>query len=143
AGSWLAVNVARFLDRKAFQVLALLIMAGIVLLGAAWFRPEPLTSEATGTRVLETLDKLLLRTRFAHYPLLPSYWLSSSVLQWAEGAVTAAGFFLLVLLSHVAFFGMLAFTRMGNLFYDAASTLQSRGSVFARWAWFRARNQRQ
>jgi ABC-2 type transport system permease protein len=79
------------------------------------------------------------RTRFAQFALLPSYWLSQSVLQWAEGAVLAAGFFVLVLLSHVAFFGTLAFTRMGNLFYDAASTVQGRGSLFARWDWFRAR----
>jgi ABC-2 type transport system permease protein len=92
---------------------------------------------------LAVLDKTLYRTRFAQFPLLPSYWLSASVLQWAEGAVLSAGFFLLVLLSHVAFFGMLAFTRMGNLFYDAASALQSRGSVFGRWGWFRARKKRQ
>ena len=41
--------------------------------GALWFRPEPLNSDATGTRVFETLDKLLLRTRFAHSPLLLLY----------------------------------------------------------------------
>ena len=142
AGSWLAVNVARFLDRKAFQILALLAMAAIVALGMLWFRPEPLASDATGTRVLETLDKLLLRTRFAHYPLLPSYWLSSSVLQWADGARMAASFFVLVLLSYVLFFGALAFTRMGGMFYDAASAVNSRASVFGRWHWFRARQSR-
>lgn len=142
AGSWLAVNVARFLDRRAFQVLALLCLAGLVALGTLWFRPEPVTNETTGTRVLETLDKLLLRTRFAHYPLLPSYWLSSSVLQWADGARAAASFFVLVLLSYVLFFGALAFTRMGELFYDAASAVNSRGSVFGRWPWFRARQSR-
>lgn len=141
AGSWLAVNVARFLDRKAFQVLALLAVAAVVVMGMLWFRPEPAT-EATGTRVLETLDKLLLRTRFAHYPLLPSYWLSASVLQWADGAKLAATFFVLVLLSYVLFFGALAFTRMGGLFYDAASAVNSRGSVFGRWKWFRRHQSR-
>jgi hypothetical protein len=79
---------------------------------------------------------MLSRTRFAEFAFIPSYWLSSSVLQWANGALLAAGFFVLVLLSHVAFFGMLAFTQMGSLFYDAASTVQSRASVFARWEWF-------
>ena len=142
AGSWLAVNVARFLDRKAFQLLALAALAGIVVLGMLWFRPEPLASDATGTRVIETLDKLLLRTRFAHYAWLPSYWLSASVLQWADGAKMAASFFVLVLLSYVLFFGALAFTRMGGLFYDAASAVNSRASVFGRWTWFRARQSR-
>ena len=142
AGSWLAVNVARFLDRKAFQLLALFALAALVVLGTLWFRPEPLATDAAGTRVIETLDKLLLRTRFAHYAWLPSYWLSASVLQWADGAKAAASFFLLVLLSYVLFFGALAFTRMGGLFYEAASAVNSRASVFGRWTWFRARQSR-
>lgn len=143
AGSWLAVNVARFLDRKLFQLLALLTLVGIVVMAALWFHPAPIAGEATGTRVLDTLDKLLLRTRFAHSPLLPSHWLSSSVLHWADGAKMAASFFILVLLSYVLFFGALAFTRMGGLFYDAASAVNSRASVFGRWAWFRSRQSRQ
>jgi ABC-2 type transport system permease protein len=137
AGSWLAVNIARFMDRRLFQVMMVVFMAGVLAVGAFWFRPEPVPEDLAETRVLAVLDKLLLKTRFAQYPMLPSYWLSSSVLQWAEGAKVAAGFFVLVLLSYVLFFGSLAFTRMGNLFYDAASTVQSRASVFGRWAWFR------
>ena len=56
---------------------------------------------------------------------------------WAEGGVAGGGLLGLVLMSYVAFFGTLSFTRMGGLFYDAASTMQSRGSVFGRWDWFR------
>jgi ABC-2 type transport system permease protein len=142
-GSFLAVNVARYLDRRIFQVLTLAMVVGLIVGAAFWFKPEPVAPEGTETRVLAVLDKMLMKTRFSQYPLLPSYWLSASVLHWAEGAVLAAGFFILVLLSHVLFFGLLAFTRMGGLFYDAASTVQSRGSVFGRWEWFRARNRRQ
>ncbi len=142
-GSFCAVNLARYLDRRLFQVLAVLSLTAIILGAAVWFRPEPIPAESTETRVLGVLDKMLSRTRFAEFAFIPSYWLSSSVLQWANGAVLAAGFFMLVLLSHVAFFGMLAFTQMGNLFYDAASTVQSRASVFARWKWFHRREQRQ
>jgi ABC-2 type transport system permease protein len=137
AGSWLAVNIARFLDRRLFQMIVITFLMAILALGAFWFRPEPVPDDLAETRVLAVLDKLLLKTRFAQYPLLPSYWLSSSVLQWAEGAKIAAGFFVLVLMSYVLFFGSLAFTRMGNLFYDAASTVQSRASVFARWVFLR------
>jgi len=138
AGSCLAVMVARYLDRKLFQVLAVVGVLGLIIGAALWFKPEKIDPESTETRVLVVLDKLLEKTHFAQYPLLPSMWLSSSVLQWAEGARTGAGFFFLVLLSHVLFFAMLALTKMGNLFYDAASTVQSRGSVFVRWAWFHA-----
>jgi ABC-2 type transport system permease protein len=138
AGSCLAVMIARHLDRKLFQIVAVVGVVGLITAAALWFKPEQIDPESTETRVLVVLDKMLEKTHFAQYPLLPSMWVSSSVLHWAEGARTGAGFFFLVLLSHVLFFAMLALTRMGNLFYDAASTVQSRGSVFVRWAWFHA-----
>ena len=143
AGAWLAVNLARFLDRRTFQIVAL--FSAVILLVAAvlWLRPEPVLEDLPETRVMAVLDKLLGRTRFTQFPLLPSYWLSSSVLQWADGAHAAAGFFALVLLSHVLFFGFLTLTRMGNFFYDAFSTVHSRGGVFVRWQWLRRRQTRQ
>jgi ABC-2 type transport system permease protein len=137
AGSYLAVNVARYLDRRVFQVLTLVLVVAVVGGAAFWFRPEPVTPDMSETRVLAVLDRMLQRTQFAQFPLLPSHWLSSSVLQWAEGAIFGAVFYVLVILSHVLFFGSLAFTRMGNVFYDAASAVQSRASVFGRWQWLR------
>lgn len=142
AGSFLAVTVARHLDRKLFQIIAVTTVVGMITGAALWFKPEPVDPEASETRVLVVLDKMLEKTHFAQSPLLPSMWLSSSVLQWAEGARGSAIFFVAVLLSHVLFFGMLAFTSMGNLFYDAASAVQSRGSVFGRWEWAHALAQR-
>ena len=142
-GSFCAVNLARFMDRRLFQVLTM-VSFSVLLLGLIfWFRPGEVPPENTETRVLGVLDRTLSRTRFAEFPFLPSYWLTSSVLQWANGAVFAAVFYVLVLLSHVAFFGLLSFTGMGNLFYDAASTVHSRASVFDRWRWFHRREQRQ
>ncbi|MEO7676557.1 MAG: hypothetical protein ABIV39_07340, partial [Verrucomicrobiota bacterium] len=66
-----------------------------------------------------------------------SYWLSNSVLQWSEGSLGAAGFFTLVLLSNVLFFGYLSLNWSGRIFYDAFSTVQSRGTVFGQWEWLR------
>jgi ABC-2 type transport system permease protein len=142
AGAYAAVNVARYLDRRVFQVMTVVLVAAVIGGAAWWFRPEELSPEATETRVLAVLDKMLGKTQFAHWPLLPSHWLSSSVLHWAEGAVAAAGFFVLVLLSHVLFFGFLAFASMGDLFYDAMSAVHSRASAFARWEWFQERKRR-
>src|SRR5262249_50926511 len=132
------VNVARYLDRRVFQVLTLVLVIGLIGGAAFWFRPEPVTPDMSETRVLAVLDRMLQRTQFAQFPLLPSHWLSWSVLRWADGAVFGAVFYVLVILSHVLFFGSLAFTRMGNVFYDAASAVQSRASVFGRWKWLRA-----
>jgi len=142
AGSWLALNLARYLDRRAFQVAALVVALTALVLGGFYWRSQPLTDDQLETRVLPVLDQLLQKTRFAQFPFLPSYWLSTSVLRWAEGALQLAGFFMLVLLSNVLFFGFLAFTRLGNLYYDSASRVQSRASVWGQWEWFRAAAQR-
>jgi ABC-2 type transport system permease protein len=125
-GSWCAIGLARYLDRRSFQIA--LVAGSLVLLGVAafWWQTQAATDEMLESRVLEVLDLLLARTHFAMFPLLPSYWLSTSVLQWADGAVSSALFFVLVLLSNTLFFGLLTFTRVGNLFFDTASAVQSR-----------------
>jgi ABC-2 type transport system permease protein len=137
-GSYLSVSLARFMDRRSFQITFVILALAGLFAANRWFRPEAISDEMLETRVLAVLDRLLLKTRFAQFPILPSYWLSASVLNWAEGAISASFFFAAILLSHVLFFGYLAATQMGGLFYDACSRVQSRGSVFAGWGWFRA-----
>ena len=138
-GVWGAIQLARYLDRRAFQLAVALGLGLLVALAVSYWKVEPLAEEAQDMRVLPMLDQLLVKTRFAMFPFLPSYWLSSGVLQWTEGALTAAGFFMLVLLSHAAFFGSLAFTRFGRSFYESASVVQSRASVWGQWEWFHKR----
>jgi len=130
AGAWVALHVGRYLDRRSFQVAVLTMALLLVVAAAFWWRAQPASDELLETRTLEVLDQLLVKTRIAMFPFLPSYWLTTSVLQWTEGVLTAAGFFFLVLLSHTLFFGGLAFTRWGNLFYETASVVQSRPSVW-------------
>jgi ABC-2 type transport system permease protein len=137
AGAFLAVTIARFIDRRVFQIVTvstLLVVIGSLIV---WFRPEPVAEgESTETRVISVLERTLYRTKFSEFSFLPSRWLSSSVLQWADGSLWGAGFQLLVLLSYALFFGMLALSCMGRVFYDATSAVHSRGSVFIRWKWF-------
>ena len=135
-GAWLAVHLARHLDRKALQVGLAAGLSLLLLMIIVRFRPDPIPEAELETRVLNAIDRLLEKTQFAQFPLLPSFWLSSSVQNWAEGAMHSAIFFALVLLSHALFFGSLIATRMGASFYEASSVVQSRGSVFSRWDWF-------
>jgi ABC-2 type transport system permease protein len=130
-GSWSAICLARYLDRRSFQIALVAGSILLLVLAAFWWQTQAATDDILETRVLEVLDQLLARTRFAMFPLLPSYWLSTSVLQWADGAVSSAMFFVLVLLSNTLFFGMVTFTRVGNLFFDTASAVQSRAG--GRW----------
>ena len=125
-GAMLATWVGRFLDRRSFQTAMIVTAVVLLALAAFWWKAQPVTDELLDRRTLETLDQLLTRTRFTLFPFLPSYWLSASVLQWAEGVVRGAVFFMLVLLSYTLLFGGLVFTRFGNLFYSTASAVQSR-----------------
>jgi ABC-2 type transport system permease protein len=138
AGAWLALNLGRHLDRRSFQIAALAVAAGLLVLARFWWRSNPVTEDMLDTRVLGVLDQLLQKTHFALFPFLPSYWLTTSVLQWAEGVPSLAMFFALVLLSNVLFFGLLAFTRLGNLYYDGVSRVNSRASIWGHWEWFNA-----
>src|SRR5690349_23330373 len=136
AGSWLALSLARYLDRKSFRIVAVLAAVALLVTARAWWRVPPENDDLLETRVLDMLDQLLVKTRFTQFPFLPSYWLATSVIQWGEGVLNIAGFFMLVLLSNVAFFGFLTFTRLGKAFNDGASAVQSRGSDFMEWPWF-------
>ena len=136
-GAWAACQVARFLDRRTFQVTALLLAVAGLTGAAFWLRSQPVAEDFFEARILVVLDQLLAKTRFSEAAFLPSYWLSAGVLHWAEGAVAGAAFFLLLLLSYALFFGWLAAWHTGGLFVEAVSAVQSRGSVFWQWAWFR------
>ncbi|HTI68768.1 MAG TPA: hypothetical protein VMF06_02295 [Candidatus Limnocylindria bacterium] len=135
-GSFLAITLARHLDRKAFQVVLVTILAVFIGVLANSFRTERITDEMLETRVMVVIDRLLDKTSFVNWPFLPSYWLSASVQQWSEGATRSAIFFALVLLSNALFLGSVAFRWFGDIFYDASSVVHSRGSVFSRWEWF-------
>ncbi len=138
-GAGLAIAVGRFLDRRSFQIAVVATAIVLLVLAAFWWKTQPVTDDMLDVRTLRALDQLLAQTRFTMFPFLPSYWLSASVLQWAEGVLRGAAFFGLVLLSHALFFGGIAFTRFGDLFYGTASAVQSRASAGSRWRWLRAR----
>jgi ABC-2 type transport system permease protein len=137
-GAAAAIVVGRFLDRRSFQIALVTTALVLLALAAFWWKAQPVDDDLLDKRTLQALDQLLAKTRFTMFPFLPSYWLSSGVLQWAEGILRGAAFFALVLLSHTLFFGSLAFTRFGPLFYDTASAVQSRGGSGFKLGWLRA-----
>jgi ABC-2 type transport system permease protein len=127
-GGWAALGLARWLDRLAFQVAAMLVVVLVIVIVSSWLQPETVTDEMLETRVLDVVDRLLARTRFSLFPYLPSYWVSSGLTQWVEGALMGTFFFGLVLLSHTMFFGYLAMTKSGGIFFASLSAVNSRGA---------------
>ena len=137
-GAAVAIVVGRFLDRRNFQIALVATAVVLLALVAFWWKSQVVDEELLDKRTLQALDQLLAKTRFTLFPFLPSYWLSSAVLQWTEGILRGAAFFALVLLSYTLLFGSLAFTRLGPLFYDTASAVQSRGGNGSKLGWRRA-----
>ncbi|MBM3844990.1 MAG: hypothetical protein FJ405_01720 [Verrucomicrobia bacterium] len=140
-GCFAALVVGRFLDRKWFHILALGIGISLLLAGGAWYRGGNLGEDLANGRIIAMLDQLLNRTLFAQFPLLPSYWLTSAVMRWAEGAYAAAGFYILVILSNALFLCAVAASGLGRGFYRATAEAQGRDSVFGRWSWAQRRPQ--
>jgi ABC-2 type transport system permease protein len=132
-GAALATWVGRFLDRRSFQIAMVGTAVVLLALAAFWWKAQPVNDDLLDRRTLEALDQLLAKTRFTLFPFLPSYWLSASVLQWAEGILRGAAFFALVLLSHTLFFGGFMCTRFGHVFYNTASAVQSRAGSGRNW----------
>jgi ABC-2 type transport system permease protein len=142
-GSALAILIGRFLDRKSFQIALVGTALTLLAFAAFWWKTQAMDEDALDKRTLEALDQLLARTRFTMFPFLPSYWLSTSVLQWAEGIFRSSVFFAAVLLSNTLFFGSIAFTKLGNIFYDTASEVQSRAGSTFKLKFFRVQNNSQ
>ncbi|MCF7669542.1 MAG: hypothetical protein K9N48_07190 [Verrucomicrobia bacterium] len=132
-GSWCAIGLARYLDRRSFQVAAVLIAVAGLVAAAIWLKPESTAEDILETRMLPLLDRLLSNTRFANFPFLPSFWLSSSVINWTDGAINTALFFVFVLLSYVCFLGFISFTSFGHGFFAAFSAVQSRSVSVSGW----------
>ncbi len=132
-GCWTAILLARYLDRRLFQISGVLIAITIVLALRAYMQPEIVADESLVIDASEERARLLSKTRFVQFPFMPSYWLSRSMTEWKDGVFDLSIFYLLVLLSNVLFFGLLAFTRTGRYFYDALSATLSRGSLMANW----------
>jgi len=135
-GCWTAILLARYLDRRLFQISGVLVALTIVLALRAYMQPEVVADESLVIDSSEERARLLSKTRFVQFPFMPSYWLSRSVTEWKDGVFDLSIFYLLVLLSNVLFFGLLAFTRTGRFFYDALSATLSRGSLTAHWPEF-------
>ncbi|HIL25693.1 MAG TPA: hypothetical protein EYG19_09905 [Verrucomicrobia bacterium] len=133
-GCWIAVAMARFLDRSLFQATAVLLLLAMCYAVKVYLQPEAASEQTLETRVVDLTDRLLAKTEIAQFPFLPSYWLSSTLTHWVEGARAAAGFFAAVLMSNVLFFGFLGFTQTGRHFYASISSTLSRGSLASDWS---------
>ncbi len=104
------------------------VLAGAVL-GLAWgyavFKPIDVNA-LKEAEIVPLMNMLLKNTRLAATPLLPSYWLASSVIGLGDRLWAKPAFFFAVMLSYALLTCWLVLRYSGQLFYDDASCVQDR-----------------
>jgi ABC-2 type transport system permease protein len=128
------------LHRRIFKIAVLAACVGG--LAAAYFLMKPTDVERLSNSQYEQLfHELMQNTRFASLQVLPSYWMTQSVLALGEGADAAARFYFLVLLSTAMMAGLMCFNVTGSFFYGGWAAVHGRGPLSARNRWLSPLNE--
>ena len=115
-GAWLAVNLAAISGPAAFSDRRGGAGAGLIALVAFWWKAKPVHGRAAGQAHAGGAGPVAAKDALHAVSVSAELLAFAGVLQWAEGILRMAGFFALVLLSHMLFFGGIAFTRFGDCF---------------------------
>jgi ABC-2 type transport system permease protein len=127
-GSLLVLLVTRYLHRRMFKWA--LFGLGVLLVAAAVLFLKPMEPEKLQRAEMVTaLNQLLHNSRITVQPMLPSYWVASSMIAWGEGWAWKGTFFFLVLVSNAMMAGLVCVAASGRLFYDGWSRNRSQGSL--------------
>ncbi|MBU1862508.1 MAG: hypothetical protein KKH94_02450 [Candidatus Omnitrophica bacterium] len=120
AASWgaiIATIIVRWYSSRYFRKV---VIAGCIIIAIAitiyYFRIHSLVRHER-ENIMLALNTLIPHFRYAQYPLLPSYWLSESLWNVAKGYYATASFYLLVLVSNVLFWLLIAYELGTQFFY--------------------------
>ena len=101
------------------------LVGGLVLLavGGAWIAWGLLTGPRNDLLTPDWFQEILGRLRFSDYRLLPSWWLSTGLLDAASGAWSESILFFSLMISNALFFRQLALWQAGRTYRAAYSGL--------------------
>jgi len=109
--------------------LVVLIFGGLLLLGGAvWMGWSLLTGPESDLLTPSWFLEILGRLQFSEQRLLPSWWLSSGLLDAAAGAWSESILFLALMISNALFLRQLAIWTAGRIYREAYSGLWGRES---------------
>ena len=106
--------------------MALIVAAALLTIGGVWFARELFTGPKTNLLTPEWFQEMLGRLRFSEQRLLPSWWLSTGLLEAAAGgdALPDSLLLLALLISNALFFRQWALWRAERVYRAAYSELQ-------------------
>ncbi|HUJ10624.1 MAG TPA: hypothetical protein VL171_11415 [Verrucomicrobiae bacterium] len=125
-GSLVILIVARYLHRRMFKW-ALFGCSAVGLACALVFLKPMQAEDLDQAQMVAALQDLLHNSRVTAQPILPSYWVASSMIAWGEGGTGRGLFFFLVLLSNAMMATLVCTTVSRRLFYEGWSHNHSQG----------------
>lgn len=125
-GSIIILVVTRYLHRRVFKW-ALFGLSAVGIAAAVTFL-KPMTAESLESQqVVATLNQLLHNSNVTVQPMLPSYWVASSMIAWGEGWSGRGMFYFMVLLSNAMMAMLVCVTVSRRLYYEGWSRNHSQG----------------
>ncbi len=118
--------VTRYLHRRIFKW-ALFGVGAVGIICAILFLKPMQAEDLEKAQIVAALHQLLHTSRVTVQPILPSYWVASSMIAWGEGWSGRGTFFFLVLLSNAMMATLVSVTVSRHLYYDGWSRNHSQG----------------
>ena len=125
-GSIAILIVTRYLHRRVFKWV--LFGGSAVGIAAAVTFLKPMQAEQLEqAQMVASLTQLLHNSNMTLQPMLPSYWVASSMIAWVEGWSRKGLFYFLVLLSIAMMATLVCLTISRRLFYEGWSRNHTQG----------------
>lgn len=125
-GSIAILIVTRYLHRHIFKW-GLFGVSAVGIVFAVFFLKPMQAEDLEKTQVVAALHQLLHTSRLTVQPILPSYWVASSMIAWGDGWSGRGIFFFLVLLSNAMMATLVSVTVSRHLYYEGWSRNHSQG----------------
>jgi ABC-2 type transport system permease protein len=128
-GALTILLVTRYLHRRMFKWALFGLSALGIACAVVCLKPMEVGQLRDG-QTAAMLNQLLDNSRVTLQPMLPSYWVASSMIAWGNGWAWKGTFFFLVLLSNAMMAMLVCVTASGRLFYNGWSRNHSQGNLF-------------
>jgi len=125
-GSIAILIVTRYLHRHVFKW-ALFGVSVVGIICAIFFLKPMQAEDLEKAQIVASLHQLLHTSRVTVQPILPSYWVASSMIAWGDGGSGRGIFFFLVLLSNAMMATLVSVTISRHLYYEGWSRNHSQG----------------
>jgi len=125
-GSMAILAVARYLHRHVFKWALFGVSTVGIACAFAFLKPMQ-AEDLEPAQMSAALQQLLHNSRVAIEPLLPSYWVASSMIDWAGGLTGRGMFYFLVLLSNALMSILVCVAVSRRLYYEGWSRNHGQG----------------